>query len=125
MVALFLWYWDRTRGDRNWTQWLILGAIAGLMMNVYYLNGVVLLVPLMESCAGYATAFASRRTDSVVRLFLAEFVVRGDGRRSFSANFDNQEDPLRQLLEHGLHGALVSEQSCSAQGLLFCGTRTF
>jgi hypothetical protein len=70
VVALFLWYWDRTRGDRNWTQWLILGAIAGLMMNVYYLNGVVLLVPLIESCAIYANAFASGRPDSVMRLFL-------------------------------------------------------
>jgi Dolichyl-phosphate-mannose-protein mannosyltransferase len=69
VVALFLWYWDRTRGDRTWAQWLILGAIAGLMMNVYYVNGILLLVPLIESCIVYARAFASRRTDLAVRLF--------------------------------------------------------
>lgn len=53
VVALFVWYWDRTRADRSPTQWLILGAIAGLMMDVYYINAVLLIVPLMESLAGY------------------------------------------------------------------------
>src|SRR6202042_3601150 len=35
-VALFLWYWERTREGRNWTQWATLGTISGLMMDVYY-----------------------------------------------------------------------------------------
>jgi hypothetical protein len=30
-VALFLWYWIRTRGSRAWWQWTILGAVGGLM----------------------------------------------------------------------------------------------
>src|SRR5579872_6396468 len=30
-VALFVWYWDRTRGHRSPTQWLWLGAAGGLM----------------------------------------------------------------------------------------------
>ena len=53
VVALFLWYWDRTRTERSPRQWLILGAIAGLMMDVYYISSVLLIVPLMESLAGY------------------------------------------------------------------------
>ncbi len=46
-VALFLWYWMRTRNARTWLQWVILGALGGLMIDVYYLNGIVLLLPLL------------------------------------------------------------------------------
>jgi Dolichyl-phosphate-mannose-protein mannosyltransferase len=53
VVALLLWYWDRTRAARAPTQWLILGAIAGLMMDVYYVSAVLLIVPLMESLMEY------------------------------------------------------------------------
>ena len=49
MVALFLWYWHRTRGTRTWRQWAILGAIGGLMMDVYYLNAVLFVFPGLES----------------------------------------------------------------------------
>ena len=52
-AALFFWYWDRTRADRTWTQWLVLGLISGLMMDVYYVCAVLLVVPLVESLAGY------------------------------------------------------------------------
>ena len=53
MVALFVWYWDSTRQSRTMLQWLILGAIAGLMMDVYYPNGILLLLPLLESLGIY------------------------------------------------------------------------
>lgn len=52
-VALFLWYWIRTRGSRAWWQWAILGAVGGLMLNVYYMSGILLLLPLMESLSAY------------------------------------------------------------------------
>jgi hypothetical protein len=48
-VALFLWYWRRTRGTRTFAQWVWLGLAAGLMVNVYYLNAILLLVPGCES----------------------------------------------------------------------------
>src|SRR5579864_3568100 len=48
-VALFFWYWDRTRGMRTFKQWVLLGLISALMLNVYYLNVVLLLAPLLES----------------------------------------------------------------------------
>ncbi|HEV2223274.1 MAG TPA: hypothetical protein VGR84_09750, partial [Candidatus Acidoferrales bacterium] len=32
IVALFLWYWDRTRATRTLSQWLLLGLISGLML---------------------------------------------------------------------------------------------
>lgn len=52
-VALFLWYWHRTRGPRSPLQWILLGLLGGLMMNVYYPNALVLLVPLVESLHSY------------------------------------------------------------------------
>jgi hypothetical protein len=55
IVALFLWYWDRTRATRTLLQWLLLGLIAGLMLDVYYPNAIFLIVVLVE------LAVASRR----------------------------------------------------------------
>ena len=53
VVALFLWYWRRTRSDRTLAQWVILGLLSGLMLDVYYLNIAVLLIPLLESLWQY------------------------------------------------------------------------
>ncbi len=47
-VALFLWYWDRTRLERNYAQWAILGLMTGLMGNVYYPNAILLIFPGLE-----------------------------------------------------------------------------
>jgi hypothetical protein len=70
IVALFFWYWDRTRGGRTWAQWLVLGAISGLMLDVYYVNGVLLIVPLIESLAGYWRGIRDRRMKDAGKLFL-------------------------------------------------------
>ena len=53
IVAAFLWYWHRTRQGRTLKQWVILGLISGLVLDVYYANIAVLLVPLLESLEGY------------------------------------------------------------------------
>jgi hypothetical protein len=52
-VALFLWYWQRTRNHRSLWQWFLLGLSAGLMMNVYYPNAILLLVPGVEAMVEY------------------------------------------------------------------------
>jgi hypothetical protein len=70
MVALFLWYWIRTRAARTWLQWILLGAISGLMMDVYYVSGVLLLLPLFESLFGYWEGVQDGKRDSIGRLFL-------------------------------------------------------
>jgi hypothetical protein len=54
VVALFIWYWERTRASRTFIQWLGLGLIAGLMIDVYYPNGVLLLLPFTEVVSGLA-----------------------------------------------------------------------
>jgi hypothetical protein len=74
MVALFVWYWIRTRAARTWVQWIVLGAIGGLMMDVYYLNCVLLLLPLLESLVGYWERAKESATGPIVRLFLKNTV---------------------------------------------------
>src|SRR5208282_6152505 len=60
MVALFLYYWDCTRESRTLPQWLLLGLIVGLMLNVYYPNLMVLSVLVLEGIGQYRQAFRSR-----------------------------------------------------------------
>jgi hypothetical protein len=70
-VAVFLWYWQRTRPRRTLTQWVVLGLISGLVLDVYYANISVLLVPLAESVAGYWHGWRASGRDgqSLGRLF--------------------------------------------------------
>jgi len=53
VVALFFWYWDRTRPERTTQQWIIMGLIAGLMLDTYFPNGIFLLIPLIETIRRY------------------------------------------------------------------------
>jgi hypothetical protein len=63
-VALFLWYWDATRESRSPAQWLILGAIVGLMLDVYYANVMVVSVLAVEAAGQYANILVSGRSSS-------------------------------------------------------------
>jgi hypothetical protein len=68
-VALYFWYWDRTRDERTCAQWMVLGAISGLMLDVYYVNGVLLVVPLIESLIRYWHGLRTRQMWDLGRLF--------------------------------------------------------
>jgi len=57
-VSLFLWYWYRTRKMRTLGQWILLGLLGALMVNVYYLNAVWLLIPAFEAIAKYFQMFS-------------------------------------------------------------------
>ncbi len=74
VVALFLWYWDRTGAERSWIQWLILGAIAGLMINVYYVNAVLLIVPLLESLSEFWKRLKEHQVASARQLFIYDVI---------------------------------------------------
>jgi len=69
-VALFVWYWNRTRVARSTQQWVLLGALGGLMMNVYYVNALVLLFPLLETLAAFWKTRRTPGTMRFIRLFL-------------------------------------------------------
>ncbi len=64
VVALFLWYWDATREDRSLPQWLLLGAIVGLMLDVYYANLMLVTVLAVEAAGQYARILGSGRSSS-------------------------------------------------------------
>jgi len=57
VVSLFVWYWHETRASRSLSQWLVLALIAGLMLNVYYANAMVLAILAVEALPQYAAAF--------------------------------------------------------------------
>jgi hypothetical protein len=58
-VALFLWYWHRTRDRRTAPKWILLGLLAALMVNMYYLNVIFLLVPALEGIGEYIALIRS------------------------------------------------------------------
>ncbi len=49
VVALFLWYWHETRDARSLGQWILLGALAGLMLDVYYANVMLFVILPFEA----------------------------------------------------------------------------
>jgi len=52
-VALFLWYWERMREAPQPRQWFVLGLISGLMLDVYFANAVLLVVPYVDLAYPY------------------------------------------------------------------------
>jgi hypothetical protein len=71
-VALFLWYWHETRNGRTLGQWILLGALAGLMLNVYYANVTLFVILPFEALREYAAAYrkATPTTPSVAQLLV-------------------------------------------------------
>jgi len=113
-VALFLWYWHETRLGRSLIQWALLALIAGLMLNVYYANGMVLAVLVFEAISQYWSAlrkdsraapenlrpsnllvahslFLVLLAFSVLPIFATRFIINGNA-------FESGYVPLRQWL---------------------------
>jgi hypothetical protein len=65
VVALFLWYWERTRGARTLGQWILLGLMGGLMMDVYYPNTLFLLVVPVEIGIGLVKRTRSKAPGTI------------------------------------------------------------
>jgi hypothetical protein len=70
-VALFLWYWHRTSKQRSWPQWCLLAVTAGLMLNVYYANLMLLTVLVVDAVRQYSVAVRhpSSYTPTISQLF--------------------------------------------------------
>jgi hypothetical protein len=72
-VALFVWYWERTRGSRTILQWALLGLVGGLMVAVYFPNGAFLIVPLAEVLVEHRLAWkAESRWNAQRQIFVGE-----------------------------------------------------
>jgi hypothetical protein len=74
VVALFLWYWDHTRPNRTLAQWLLLGLISGLLVDVYFVNGTFLLIPFAESILDYEKDVRSKNGAAVLHQFGANLL---------------------------------------------------
>jgi hypothetical protein len=70
VVALFLWYWHETRDGRSLRQWILLGALAGLMLDVYYANVMLFVILPFEALRDYGAAIhrATPSTPTVPQL---------------------------------------------------------
>jgi hypothetical protein len=75
-VAVFLWYWHRTRPQRTMAQWATLGLLSGLVLDIYYLNIAILSLPLLESMRLYWRAWRAPGHDweALRRHFLANLI---------------------------------------------------
>jgi hypothetical protein len=73
-VALFLWYWERTRESRGFTQWITLGLIAGLMIDVYFPNGVFLLLPAVEAILMHRSSWVGKDQRAQKPLMAGELI---------------------------------------------------
>jgi hypothetical protein len=73
-VAWFLWYWERTRGSRTIGQWVALGLISGLMIDVYFPNGVFLLLPVIEALLAHRSSWKVEGWDSQRKLVFEEIL---------------------------------------------------
>ena len=119
-VALFLWYWIRTRNARTWTQWVVLGAIGGLMIDVYYVNGVLLLLPLLESLLGYWAALRHSAVGAATRLLFENVVFAAVVVVAFLPTLIFKESSLRELFQVGLRASVDLDLSGRAQSMLLC-----
>ena len=61
-TSLFLWYWLRTRASRSNEQWVVLGLISGLMLDVRFDSIVFLIAPLEDSLSSCYHAWRTRQT---------------------------------------------------------------
>jgi hypothetical protein len=110
MAALFLWYWHETRGTRNTTQWIVLAAIAGLMLNVYYPNAMLLAVLAVEAIPQYFAALRRNRPrdhepsgrDAAIR----DLPARDSANRN-SANRDLYPSVLQLVMNHVLFAVVM------------------
>jgi len=68
VVAVFFAYWLRTREDRSIPQWILLGLVAGLMLDVYYANAMLLLLPVVEALFALRDSIQQRRASAIPAL---------------------------------------------------------
>jgi hypothetical protein len=74
-TSLFIFYWHQTREGRTVRQWLVLALIAGLMLNVYYANAMLLVILMVEGLRDYLSAFRGPSTRTAVSRLVARHLL--------------------------------------------------
>ncbi len=67
-ASLFIYYWDVTRFKRKSYQWMVLGFFAGMMMLVRWQNGLLMILPALESLVYYYENISRRNWPSCVSM---------------------------------------------------------
>jgi len=128
-AALFIWYWHRTRHQRSFVQWVILGLFSGLLLDIYYLNIAILLVPLLESLQGYGRNWRAPGHDwgGTRSLFIANIAYTAATLVAFLPTLITRQIINGHLLElgydnldfsHWIHPALWQPLVSSNHGLI-------
>jgi len=73
IVAAFFAYWLHTREQRSIPQWIVLGAIAGLMLDVYYANAMLVVLLVLEALLALRDAIQHRA--SPIPALLARYLL--------------------------------------------------
>ena len=104
VVALFLWYWHETRDARTLGQWILLGAMAGLMLNVYYPNLMLFVILPFEALRDYGAAFRKATPSTPERCATSgpARCFRCDAHTLSAADIYRAPHHLRQHLRNGL-----------------------
>jgi hypothetical protein len=104
-VALFLWYWDRTRESRGAWQWIVLGLISGLMCEVYFANGVFLVVLLLESFSSLYEAWREGHRGEMLRLLRCYIIFGASTAVAFTPQLIVRKIIFGSAFALGLYGS--------------------
>ncbi|MCA1559389.1 MAG: glycosyltransferase family 39 protein [Acidobacteria bacterium] len=74
LVAGFAWMWAATQGARTRRQWVLLGALAGLMTLVRWQNAMFALLPAYDAAIGILTARRTRDAQALRSSMVAALV---------------------------------------------------
>jgi hypothetical protein len=129
-VGVFVWYWDKSRGEHSLKRWVLLGLAAALIINIYYVNALFLLLPFFETCAtgfqllrkgdedrnrfikivGPNTAFLLACAIGLAPTFISKLIIFGSPFRSGYTNVSQwhwSSPHLAAVLFSSDHGLLV------------------
>lgn len=100
-VALFLWYWHRTRAGRTLKQWIVLGLLSGLMVDVYLANAVFVLAPGLDCIEQYVQSWRDPRV--LRKSFQYHFAYAGGALLAFSPMLITREIVYGNPLALGMY----------------------
>lgn len=67
-VAAYFYWWLRTRPDRSARQWIVLGLLAGLIALMYWINGILMLLPALDLLPSFWHSLKERNWRAIGRL---------------------------------------------------------
>lgn len=104
-VALFLWYWHRTREKRTTIQWVTLGLIAALMCEVYFANGVFLLVLFLDSLSAFHAIWRVNDRGRMLGQFRAHLLFAASAAMAFAPQLIVRKIIFGSPFALGLYGS--------------------